>query len=832
MDNIQLVETNENVDTHNVQQLRDQASVFDRSIDDDRRRKNGKFYTPSHLVKKAHEYADEALGPDWRQRCVVWDCSSGTANLTRDYAFDELYCSTLDQDEIDVGNLSHSFNNAKEVFKYDFLNGNFEDLPESLRNSIEEGKELTFFVNPPYAASGSSNRAGTTKTEVAKLMKDKGLNAEDLIYQFLFRMKHISRINAKVNICVFSKATWLTGPKTKSFREDFFEYTNFESGFVVNCKEFNGTAGGWPIIFSIFKVDSSAIHKEFNSFEYEIYETGKKYTFFNRSESELPINTLVKLKAPYKDILDNPSTSTGLTVNTTNKSVHHAKEGSLGYILSNSNCRQQSNRECALWSMPYSGKKSFSASIHEENFQRACEVFTARILSKSENYYDDREEYVCPSTSTGLTVNTTNKNTHKAKEGSLGYLLSHSNCRKNSNQLCTLWSMPYSDKHGAPIYKENFQRACEVFTARILSKSENYYDREEEYVCPSTSTGLTVNTTNKNTHKVEEGSLGYLLSSSNNRKETNRKCALWSMPYSAKQGAPIHEENFQRACEVFTARILSKSENYYDEREEYVCPSTSTGLTVNTTNKNTHKVEEGSLGCILSDSNSREKSNRFCALWSMPYSGNCSISIYKENFKRACEVFTARILTKPESYYDEREEYVHPTEGILGSELYAYFGSQALIISIFNAAARQTSVEFDYKGKHWIFKNHFFWLTKSEFYKDVLNKDLVTDDEVPYMIKAMEQQCITQEGMDILNAATELLKISNYDRESFSEQNPVLQLHHWDAGYKQLKQWWNDLEKRDKAFKDKYDAFKSMYSEFEKSVKPLVWDLGFLKKQP
>jgi hypothetical protein len=188
-------------------------------------------------------------------------------------------------------------------------------------------------------------------------------------------------------------------------------------------------------------------------------------------------------------------------------------------------------------------------------------------------------------------------------------------------------------------------------------------------------------------------------------------------------------------------------------------------------------------------------------------------------------------LSKSEIYYDELEEYLCPTEGVLNSELYGYFGSQALIISIFNAAARQTSVEFDHNGKHWVFKNHFFWMSKSEFYKTVLGRDLLIgeEDEVPYMTTAMEHQCITQEGMDILNAATELLQLSNYDRESFSENNPELQLHHWDAGYKQLKQWWNDLSTRDGDFKSKYEAFKKMYSEFEKSVKPLVWDLGFLR---
>jgi len=554
------------VDKYNVQQLKDLTSVFDRLINDDYRRKEGKFYTPSLLVAKAHEYTDEALGPDWRQRCVVWDCCCGTGNLTRDYAFGELYCSTLDQEEIDVGKHSHSFSNVKEVFQYDFLNGKFEDLPESLRNSIEEGKEITFFVNPPYVA-GSVTGVGNKKNEVAKLMKKKGLNAKDLLYQFLFRMKNISRSHVKVNICLFSKATWLTGPKYKSFRKYFAESTNFESGFVVDSKEFSGTSGGWPIIFSIFKVDSTALHRTFNSLEYEIYETGKKYTFFNRSESEQPINSLVKLRESYEVILDNPSTSTGLTVNTTNKSVHHAKEGSLGYLLSRNNCRKDSNRVCALWSMPYSNRGEYSVSIHEENFQRVCEVFTARILSKSKIYYDELEEYLCP------------------------------------------------------------------------------------------------------------------------------------------------------------------------------------------------------------------------------------------------------------------------TEDILGSEPYAYFGSQALIISIFNAAAKPTSVEFDHNGKHWVFKNHFFWMSKSKFYKTVLERDLLIgeEDEVPYMTTAIENQCVTKEGLDILNTATELLQLSNSDRARFSENNPELQLHHWDAGYKQLKQWWDDLATRDEAFKPKYEAFKKMYSEFEKSVKPLVWDLGFLR---
>ena len=33
---------------------------------------------------------------------MVWDCAWGTGNLTRDYQFADLYCSTLQQEDLNI----------------------------------------------------------------------------------------------------------------------------------------------------------------------------------------------------------------------------------------------------------------------------------------------------------------------------------------------------------------------------------------------------------------------------------------------------------------------------------------------------------------------------------------------------------------------------------------------------------------------------------------------------------------------------------------------------------------------------------------------------------
>jgi hypothetical protein len=51
------------------------------------------------------------------------------------------------------------------VFQFDFLNGDFSELPQSLQDIIndeEKRKKLIVYINPPYAEAGNTKqRTGT-----------------------------------------------------------------------------------------------------------------------------------------------------------------------------------------------------------------------------------------------------------------------------------------------------------------------------------------------------------------------------------------------------------------------------------------------------------------------------------------------------------------------------------------------------------------------------------------------------------------------------------------------------------------------------------------------
>lgn len=101
------------------------TAITCRLIEDTDRRRKGDFYTPSIWVDEAHKLLDKNLGENWREEYMVWDCAWGTGNLTRDYKFDDLYCSTLQKEDLNIG---YRYNRGACKFQYDFLNDDVEEF--------------------------------------------------------------------------------------------------------------------------------------------------------------------------------------------------------------------------------------------------------------------------------------------------------------------------------------------------------------------------------------------------------------------------------------------------------------------------------------------------------------------------------------------------------------------------------------------------------------------------------------------------------------------------------------------------------------------------------
>ena len=104
---------------YNAEEKKAFTGICDRLLEDSDRRRKGDFYTPTIWVDEAHKMLSQNLGTTWKEEYMVWDCAWGTGNLTRDYKFSDLYCSTLCESDLKIG---FKYNQeAKKKFEFDFF---------------------------------------------------------------------------------------------------------------------------------------------------------------------------------------------------------------------------------------------------------------------------------------------------------------------------------------------------------------------------------------------------------------------------------------------------------------------------------------------------------------------------------------------------------------------------------------------------------------------------------------------------------------------------------------------------------------------------------------
>jgi len=229
------------------------TAVVDRLVEDTTRRKQGEFFTPTIWVDKAHEYIASVYGENWKEEYVVWDPAWGTGNLTRDYKFGELYASTLNQSDIDTAN-QMGYNPEATKFQYDFLNDDYEKLPEGFRKAIEEGRQIIVLMNPPYGTAGNNKRDGVQKEGVSKnivgerMNEDKmGFAARNLYLQFIYKLV---KDFDNVDLAMFTPPTYVSSESNKPIYDLIFDKMNFENGFIMDAANF-ADVKSWPLSFSI-----------------------------------------------------------------------------------------------------------------------------------------------------------------------------------------------------------------------------------------------------------------------------------------------------------------------------------------------------------------------------------------------------------------------------------------------------------------------------------------------------------------------------------------------------------------------------------------------------
>jgi hypothetical protein len=248
-------------EVHNPIEIRDLTANKDRLIAEIARRRTGAFFTPDDWVDEAHKMLSEHLGVNYRDEYIFWDCSCGTANLTRNYTFKELYISTLEQTDLNII-AEAGYNKGATMFQFDFLNDSLDKLPEGLMNALMSGKKIVFLNNAPYSAAGNmkfeeGNNAvkGASDTMMRDMMDADGMGhcCRQLYAQFMYRvMKIIADYKLDNAIMAnFSMTTFLNGPSFEKFRDKV--HMQYIDGIMFQASHFADVSDTWGICFTIFK---------------------------------------------------------------------------------------------------------------------------------------------------------------------------------------------------------------------------------------------------------------------------------------------------------------------------------------------------------------------------------------------------------------------------------------------------------------------------------------------------------------------------------------------------------------------------------------------------
>jgi hypothetical protein len=289
------------------------VASMDNLIKEEARRFHGAYFTPKVLVDYAHETISKQLGDKWRDEYVVWDPAAGTLNLTRDYQFRELYCSTLFQEELD---LASDYNPEAVKFQFDFLNDEFKaqkeggKIPDGLFEAVtNKSKKILILMNPPYANTGTgqgTSSAGTAKSVSKNISPnafkkemseaDFGRAAKDLYIKFIYRSSLFTD-KGESAIFMFTPTGFMRNTSSTGVTKYLDERYEYLDSFAFDSKYFDGASGGWAISFTGWKKTTSPKSRT-RDIQFIELDRENKVKLLKKIE-------LTQVEKPYKEYVNN-----------------------------------------------------------------------------------------------------------------------------------------------------------------------------------------------------------------------------------------------------------------------------------------------------------------------------------------------------------------------------------------------------------------------------------------------------------------------------------------------------------------------------------------------
>jgi hypothetical protein len=323
----------------------------------------------------------------------------------------------------------------------------------------------------------------------------------------------------------------------------------------------------------------------------------------------------------------------------------------------------------------------------------------------------------------------------------------------------------------------------------------------------------------------------------------------WGIGFTIwKSGISADKENFEvDVCDVnknsYTGDIETKDtkclyniDNFQTMRDWAIEPvkklktydviNVSSGIKVKS-DGGLGKNFKGAFGYLMSNSNNINKNTQSVAMFTAPVSMAHGFGINSDNFDRCVVSFSARRLINAD-WTNYTDEYLAPDTN---NPNYEEFVNDSVIFSLFESKSNQSSLRnVEYKDKSWEIKNEFFWMSREEIMNlaDENDNEECYEDAVNskerFVYEYLQKVELSQEAQAVLDAADNLVRETFKYRNDYNIERPDYQINNWDCGYYQQKGLWSLY------MKDEFDQFRGLFNTLANKMRPMVYELGFLKK--
>ncbi|GAA7130551.1 hypothetical protein HpCHN51_14410 [Helicobacter pylori] len=437
-----------------------QAFILERRdllVPSDVRERKGAFFTPKIWVEKSQEYLAKALGQDYQEDYIIWDCAGGTGNLLNGLTNKaNCFLSTLDSNDVAIVKELAASNKLKllenHVFQFDFLNDDFNKVPKSLQEILkdqEKRKKLIIYINPPYAEAGNKAKMSGTGEHKAKVARNNkthetykdflGSGANELFAQFFMR------IYRELNGCImasFSKLKYLNSSNFKKFREVF--KAKFLEGFMVPADSFDNVKGQFPIGFLVWDTATPPPLKPTNAINLEVFDSLGEFLGYKNIVNENVKNIHMWLKQ--KEKIENMEI--------------------LGYIDTPTPDFQGSSSVAIINNKNSSKRHSVYFAIASSNILFGSVFFSIRHCIKA-TWQNDRDQFYAP-------YDDAFQDDSEFKNNCLAFMLFHTQNRITSSQG-TNHFIPFSEDEVEPKERYSSHALLDFLKGRIKEEGDSLF---------------------------------------------------------------------------------------------------------------------------------------------------------------------------------------------------------------------------------------------------------------------------------------------------------------------------------------------------------------------